>query len=204
MWTNIGEVPGNGIDDDNNGYIDDVLGYDFFGKKADPFDDNGHGTHCAGIVAAAGKGASGAAPKVKIMALKFLDNRGYGTTADAILAIDYAISMNAHIMSNSWGGSNYSKALEEALASSAHKNILVVAAAGNDGQSISLRKIYPAALNLENMLTVANINQEGGLHRSSNFSRELVHIAAPGTRIFQPILVMLTPLSPVHPWLPLL
>jgi len=118
------------------------------------------------------------------MSLKFLSARGSGSTADAISAIDYAITMKANVLSNSWGGGDYSKALEDTFLLAKDKNIIVVTAAGNSGQDISERPMYPAALNLDNMLTVANINESGKLHLSSNYSKDLVHLAAPGTRIF--------------------
>lgn len=184
IWVNQNEIPDNNIDDDHNGYIDDTHGWNFYAKTPDPFDDNGHGTHCAGIVAGQGIRAWGAAPGVSIMALKFLSGAGSGSTADAIAAVDYAITMGAHVLSNSWGGGEYSRALKESFVKAQDKNILVIAAAGNYGQDLKTNKMYPAALNLSNLIAVANINEFGNLHLSSNYSKELVHLAAPGTKIF--------------------
>ncbi len=119
LWRNSGEIPDNGIDDDNNGYVDDVIGWDFAANDNKPYDlavddqmdllrggNPGHGTHCAGNVAARGGngvGISGAAPHVKIMSLRFISEKGYGTTADAVRAIRYAADNGAKILSNSWG-----------------------------------------------------------------------------------------------------
>ncbi len=106
MWINLGEIPGNGIDDDDNGYIDDVYGWDFVNGDSNPMDDNSHGTHCAGTIAAEGNngiGVVGVNWTAMIMPLKFLNAEGSGTTTDAILAIQYAAQMGAKIMSNSLG-----------------------------------------------------------------------------------------------------
>ena len=108
MWINSGEVPGNGIDDDKNGYIDDINGWDFVNNDNDPYDDHYHGTHVSGIVLSL---QNKARPVIKIMALKFLDYYGYGSTGDAINAIDYAVRNGAKILNNSWGGGFYSSAL---------------------------------------------------------------------------------------------
>eukprot|EP00438_Fugacium_kawagutii_P032165 Skav231583 [mRNA] locus=scaffold481:299944:300782:- [translate_table: standard] len=148
LWQNPGEIPGNGtvpatsIDDDQNGYIDDVYGWDFADGDADPSDDDGHGTHCAGVIGAVknGKGVVGAfggSSAVKIMALRFLSSEG-GRTSDAILALNYAVSMGAMISSNS--GASHSLALESAVQSATEAGHLFIAAAGNMGSST------PAAL----------------------------------------------------------
>jgi subtilisin family serine protease len=121
IWQNLGEIPDNGIDDDGNGYVDDYYGWDFAYDDNDPIDDNGHGTHCSGIIAAKGNnktGVCGVMWNARIMAIKFLDDDGFGYTSDAIDAVDYAIAMNVPITSNSWGGGGYSQALEEVIAQS--------------------------------------------------------------------------------------
>jgi len=118
IWTNSGETPGNGLDDDFNGYIDDVNGYDFYMNDGDPRDAHGHGTHVAGTIAAIGdnaKGITGVSWSTKIMALRFLDAWGNGTTANAISAIEYANAMGADIINNSWGSSSYVQALKDAI-----------------------------------------------------------------------------------------
>src|SRR5262249_17056604 len=107
IWTNPGEIPGNGIDDDHNGYVDDVPGYDFANNDPDPMDDQGHGTHVAGTIGAVGNngvGVVGVAWNVRIMALKFLDSAGNGTVANAIRALNYAVANGATISNNSYGG----------------------------------------------------------------------------------------------------
>jgi subtilisin family serine protease len=120
IWTNPGEIPDNGIDDDGNGYVDDVHGYDFINNDNDPMDDNGHGTHCAGVIGAIGNngiGIAGVAWKVKIMPLKFLRADGNGDTAASLNAIAYARRMGANVISCSWGGTAKSQALADAIAS---------------------------------------------------------------------------------------
>ena len=110
MWVNPGEIPGNGIDDDGNGFVDDVHGYDFVNNDGDPMDDHGHGTHVAGTIGAVGNngmGVTGVNWHVRIMALKFLDARGTGTVANAIRALDYAVANGATVSNNSYGGGGY-------------------------------------------------------------------------------------------------
>src|SRR5262249_52236643 len=105
FYTNPGEIPDNGVDDDGNGFVDDVHGWDFVESAAEPLDPNGHGTHCSGILGAAGNngiGVSGVAWRVRILPLRFLDVSGVGTTTGAIDAIDYAVAMGARVLSNSW------------------------------------------------------------------------------------------------------
>ncbi|MFW6161789.1 MAG: S8 family serine peptidase, partial [Planctomycetota bacterium] len=110
-WTNPGEIADNGIDDDGNGYTDDVRGWDFANDDNDPMDDDGHGTHCAGTLGAVGNNATGVAGvcwSVKILPVKFINETGTGTTADAVEAIAYATALGAKVMSNSWGSEDYS------------------------------------------------------------------------------------------------
>lgn len=118
IWVNPGEIPDNNIDDDGNGYIDDIRGWDFRNKDNDPMDDHGHGTHVSGTIAAAGNngiGIVGVCWSAQIMPLKFLGSSGGGTNSDAILAIEYATMMGAKLTSNSWGGGEFSEALKEAI-----------------------------------------------------------------------------------------
>jgi hypothetical protein len=184
IWTNPGEIPGNGIDDDDNGYIDDVHGWDFVSNDADPMDDNMHGTHCAGIIAAEGNnatGVSGVAWQAQLMALKFLDSNGSGYTSAAINAINYAKAMGVKITSNSWGGGPFDQALMDAIAGS---GALFIAAAGNNSQNVDAVPEYPAAYNLGNILSVAATDAFDALSSFSNYGAVNVDVAAPGTAIY--------------------
>ncbi|HMO17735.1 MAG TPA: S8 family serine peptidase [Oligoflexia bacterium] len=190
MWVNSGEVP-SGSDSDGNGIVDDIYGYNAISKNGNPNDDNGHGTHCAGIIAARGNnglGISGVSWNSKIMALKFLDSRGSGSIANAIEAIEYAIrqkqkGVNLRILNNSWGGSSYSQALENAIRAAGNHNILFVVAAGNNGANNDSTASYPANFNLDNVISVAAIDRNGNLANFSNYGTSRVHLAAPGVGI---------------------
>ena len=133
MWLNALEELGEpGVDDDENGYVDDVYGWDFHNNRPNAMDDNRHGTHVAGTIAAAadGHGTIGVAPKVRVMPLKFLSAAGGGSTLNAIRAIEYAVKNGAQVISNSWGGPYYSKFLEEAVLKAQAQGAILVAAAG--------------------------------------------------------------------------
>lgn len=187
MWVNPGEIPGNGRDDDDNGVIDDVHGLNAVTNGGDPMDDNGHGTHVAGIAGAVGnngKGVSGVAWEVRLMACKFLDSIGDGDTSDAIQCIDYARRNGADIINASFGGEEYSSALYTALANARNAGIIVVAAAGNAGRNIDAIPNYPASYNLDNIVSVGALNRFDALDRISNYGVESVDIAAPGTSIY--------------------
>ncbi|HTG45742.1 MAG TPA: S8 family peptidase, partial [Verrucomicrobiae bacterium] len=135
IWINPGEIPFNGVDDDGNGYIDDYYGYDFVSNDSDPYDDNEHGTHVAGIIGAQGNnglGTVGVCWDVSLMALKAFDDQGNGTVADAIAAIEYAVRNGARVVNASWGLDEKSRALEEAVQSASNAGVLFVAAAGNN------------------------------------------------------------------------
>jgi subtilisin family serine protease len=188
IWVNEGEIPGNNIDDDNNGYIDDINGWDFFNNDNTVFDyEDGedHGTSVAGIIAAASNsiGTVGVAPKVKIMPLKFL-GPDYGTTEAAIKAIEYAKNKGIKILNNSWGGGEYDRALDTAIKEA---NALFVVAAGNDGINNDFINSYPANSKLPNVVTVAAVNNKGSLAWFSNYGGATVHLAAPGADIFSTI-----------------
>ena len=165
--------------------MDDVYGYDFANNDGDPMDTNGHGTHCAGTIGAEGGnsiGVVGVTWKPQIMALKFLGANG-GSTSDAIRAIDYAVEMGAHLTSNSWGGGGYSQGLVAAIEAAAAANQLFIVAAGNDGQDNEVSPMYPCNYNLPNMICVASTDSDGDLSSFSNWGINVVHIAAPGSRI---------------------
>jgi len=189
MWVNPGEIAGNGIDDDNNGYIDDVHGINAITGSGDPFDDDDHGTHVAGTIAAVANNNGshvGVAPNCKIMALKFLGANG-GSTADAITCIDYATDMGVKITNNSWGGGGFSQALEDSIAAAGAAGSLFVAAAGNDATNNDSIPAYPASYDLDNIISVAALDRNGELAIFSNFGSESVDIAAPGVEIFSSI-----------------
>ena len=180
IWVNPGEIPNNGIDDDGNGYVDDVYGYDFINNDNDPMDDNGHGTHCAGIIGALGNngiGVAGVNWKVKIMPLKFLRADGTGDTAASLNAIAYARRMGADIISCSWGGKAKSQALRDAIAST---NALFPCAAGNEGSDNDKTPHYPSGFDLPQIISVAASDAKDGIPAFSNYGATKVDVAAPG------------------------
>lgn len=180
IWVNPGEIPNNGIDDDGNGYVDDVYGYDFINNDNDPMDDNGHGTHCAGIIGAIGNngiGVAGVTWKVKIMPLKFLRADGTGDTAASLNAIAYARRMGADIISCSWGGKAKSQALGDAIAST---NALFPCAAGNEGSDNDKTPHYPSGFDLPQIISVAASDAKDGIPAFSNYGATKVDVAAPG------------------------
>lgn len=186
MWVNEGEIAGNGIDDDSNGFIDDVYGYDFVNNDGNPMDDNYHGTHVSGTIAAVGDndiGVAGVNWTAKIMALKFLDAGGSGSTDAAISAIEYSVLMGAHITNNSWGGGGFSSALQDAIEAAGDVGQLFVAAAGNDSRNNDISPSYPASYPSDNILAVASTDHNDNLSGFSNYGFESVDIGAPGTDI---------------------
>jgi subtilisin family serine protease len=191
-WTNPGEIAGNGIDDDSNGFIDDIHGWDFANGDNDPMDDNDHGTHCSGTiggVANNGIGVAGVNWNVKIMGCKFLTSGGSGSTANAISCIEYATLMGVDVMSNSWGGGGYDAALEAAIQAAYAADIFFVAAAGNSGQDNDVTANYPSNYNVNNVIAVMATNNrdqrvvEPGWW-SSSYGATTVDIAAPGLYIW--------------------
>ncbi|MBX7219745.1 MAG: S8 family serine peptidase [Blastocatellia bacterium] len=196
MWVNEKEIPDNGIDDDGNGVVDDVFGYNAIDDSGDPMDDNRHGTHCAGIIGAVGdndEGVTGVNWKVKLMALKFLSGSGGGQLNDALECINYALEMkargvNLRVLSNSWGGGGYSKALEEAIKDANEAGILFVAAAGNDNANNDRDPHYPSNYDVPNVISVAALDRNDKLASFSNFGEKTVHIAAPGVDVYSTVL----------------
>ncbi len=187
VWTNEIEAKGKaGVDDDNNGFIDDIHGYDFANNKGDPMDDHGHGSHCSGTIGAKGndgKGIVGVNWDVRIMGVKFLDAGGSGNLENALKAIDYATKMGAKIMSNSWGGGGYSETLKQAIERSNAAGALFVAAAGNESNNNDSSPSYPASYQIPNVLSVAAVNNQGTMASFSNFGRTSVHVGAPGVNV---------------------
>lgn len=192
MWRNPGEIPGNGRDDDGNGFIDDVYGWDFANGDGDPFDDEGHGTHVAGTIGAVGnngRGVVGVNWEVSVMALKFLDADGSGSTSDAVAAINYATRMrrdfgvNVVATNNSWGGGGASAALQRAIAAGGDAGILFVAAAGNESANNDVTPSFPANDTNVAVLSVAATDRSNRLANFSNYGATTVDIAAPGAAI---------------------
>jgi len=182
MWVNSKD-PVNGVDDDGNGLSDDYRGWDFTNKDNDPLDDNGHGTHCAGIIAATGNngvGVTGVNWKARIIPLKFLDSSGSGYTSDAISAILYANKMGATVISCSWGGSESSQSLKDAIDSS---SAIVVCAAGNSGVDTDKTPNYPSSFNSSNIISVASITRTNARSSFSNYGLTSVDLGAPGSEI---------------------
>lgn len=191
LWVNELEAKGTtGVDDDGNGFIDDINGMNFSDPKipnSNPDDDNGHGSHCAGTIGGVGtnsEGVVGVNWKIKLMAVKFLGAGGGGTLEGAIRSIDYATRMGAHIMSNSWGGGAVSQLLQEAIERSEKTGALFIAAAGNDGMNNDSSPHYPSSYSVKNIISVAAIDNRGELASFSNIGKNSVHIAAPGVNIF--------------------
>jgi subtilisin family serine protease len=184
IWTNPGEIPGNGIDDDGNHYIDDIHGWDFSDQDNDPQDSSGHGTHVAGIIGAEGdnaRGVAGVAWRVRIMPVRFMNAYEEGTIADAIQAIQYALAMGARIINCSWGSSGYSRVLQSVIANA---DALFICAAGNNAQDVDAHPFYPAALGEANIMSVAASDASDQLAWFSNYGPATVDVAAPGLSIF--------------------
>ena len=176
----------NGIDDDGNGFVDDIAGWDFVHEVPLPFDTHGHGTHIAGIIAgAAANGSSaGVCPNVTIMPLKYYDNSGsgYNNLANTVRAIQYAVRNGAQIINYSGGGADPAASERAAVEEANRRGVLFVAAAGNDGHDNRFAPYYPASYGVENIVSVASVNREGKLLPSSNYGRT-VQVAAPGLGI---------------------
>lgn len=187
MWTNPGEIAGNGVDDDSNGYIDDINGYDFIDGDPDPSDGFGHGTHVAGTIGAVGNngiGTVGVNWDVSLMALKIFTDGGFGTSAAAIEALNYAVAMGAPVSNNSYGGTFRSLAFENAIINAQSKNHIFVAAAGNSSNNNDLVPFYPASFPQDNVIAVAATEQSDQLAGFSHFGVVSVDIGAPGVNIW--------------------
>ncbi|MCW5556070.1 MAG: S8 family serine peptidase [Verrucomicrobiae bacterium] len=186
MWINPGEIPGNGIDDDGNGYIDDVHGINAINNTGNPMDDDDHGTHVSGTIGAAandGNRMVGVAWNVRIMALKFIGPQG-GSTADAIKCVDYAVAHGARVLNNSWGGSGYSQALFNAIERAHEAGVLFVAAAGNYSINNDQTPFYPASYPNANIISVAAMNRFDTLADFSHYGLTSVDLGAPGVSIY--------------------
>ncbi len=187
IWVNEAEYNGTpGQDDDGNGYVDDIYGYDFRNNDGDPMDDHYHGTHCAGTVGAVGnngEGVAGVCWNVRIMAVKFLSSGGSGTTADAISSVEYSTLMGANLSSNSWGGSDYSQGLKDAIDAAGAAGMLFVAAAGNDNENTDVHPHYPSSYDCESLISVMSTNKYDNKSGFSNWGPVSVDLGAPGSDI---------------------
>ena len=191
IWTNTGEnctgCHTDGIDNDHNGFVDDWRGWDWVNNDNNPSDDNGHGTHVAGIIGAVGnnkKGVAGENWNVQLMPLKFVGADGTGDLANAVLAINYATAMGARVINASWGDTEYSQALYDAIANADAHGVLFVTAAGNDGEDNDTSPHYPANFDLPNVIAVGATDSSDNLAYFSDYGRDTVDIAAPGVSIY--------------------
>jgi subtilisin family serine protease len=217
MWVNVKESEAgggiNGVDDDGNGYVDDVYGYDFVSSDKtasrpgtpgdpDPMDEDGHGTHCSGVIGATpndGEGIAGINHKVKIMCIRFLGSQG-GTSVDSFRALRYARENGANIMSNSWGGGDSSELFKSELRKAEEKGILFIAAAGNDGTNNDVKPHYPSNLGdtefrgkkFKNVLSVGATDNQDTPADFSNYGSDSVDVFAPGVAIMSTFPVKLT------------
>jgi len=189
MWINTKEKNGKpGVDDDGNGFVDDIYGWDFATNSGKISDEHGHGTHISGIISGnidSGVNFKGVCPGVKIMSLRYYDKNASGLVnlQNTIKSIKYAVKMGVDIINYSGGGAEYSREEFEALQEAEKKGILVVAAAGNERSNADKRFYFPAAYPLKNILSVTAIDQSGRLLSLSNWGIQKVHVAAPGQSI---------------------
>jgi len=184
MWTNPGEIPGDGIDNDGNGVVDDIHGYNAYDDDGDPMDGHSHGTHCAGTIAAQGnnrEGVVGVAWDAKLMGVKIFSDSGR-TSSDAILrGILYATKNGARITSNSWGGGGANDLIKEAFEKSTGFHVM---AAGNDGRNVDRRENYPSGYEMPNSISVAATDRNDKLAGFSNFGEKEVDMGAPGVQTY--------------------
>jgi subtilisin family serine protease len=186
VWTNPGEVAGNGLDDDGNGFVDDVHGADTVGWDGDPSDGLGHGTAVASVIAARGDngfGLSGMAWNARLIPVKVVHDDGWATTATMIAGLRYALDEGARIVNVSLNGSAPSQALDEAIQQAQARGVLVVTSAGNDGRNRDRVPSYPASERSASVITVASSDRAGALAPGSAFGRGSVDIAAPGDEV---------------------
>lgn len=194
MWNNPGEIPNNQIDDDKNGYRDDVYGANTIQNNGNPMDDNRHGTHVAGTIGAQGNnevGVVGVAQEVQIAACKFLNSSGSGTLSNALKCLQYFADLksrsenpiNLVATNNSWGGGSYSQSLFDAIKRHEELGILFIAAAGNSSKDNDSNDSYPANYGLPNVVSVAATDSSDKLADFSNYGKRTVHVGAPGVKV---------------------
>lgn len=187
LWVNKGEIPGNGLDDDGNGVVDDVYGFNAFANSGDPMDGHSHGSHCAGTIAAVGnngEGVVGVNQQANLMAIKIFNNSGSTNAAAIVRGINYASKMGARVTSNSWGGGAYNQAVYDAFNASPALHIM---AAGNDGTDNDASPHYPSSYELPNNVAVAASDRYDNRAKFSCYGKESVDIAAPGKDILSTV-----------------
>lgn len=190
IWHNTDEIAGNGVDDDHNGLVDDVMGYDFVNRDTDPMDDNKHGTHCAGIIGARSDnltGITGISPNVSLMPLKVLAANGSGSTLNIFYGFKYAVENGARIISMSLGGYGFNYLSYYGAYYAYKNNVLVVAAAGNEANNNDADPVYPAGFPFSNIIAVASTGTKDTLSGFSNYGARSVDIAAPGEGIYSTV-----------------
>lgn len=191
IWENLAEKNGlPGVDDDSNGFVDDINGWNFVGNNANAIDDNNHGTHVAGVVLGVGQDVFEnpvRESKVRIMALKFLDSTGAGSTSSAVTAIYYAVNNGAKVINNSWGGSSYSQSLHEAYTYAYNRGVVIVSAAGNSNTDNDVAAMYPSNLDSPNNISVLAATDSDSKASFSNFGATSVAVAAPGVAILSSV-----------------
>jgi len=191
VFHNDADCFSDGVDHDGNGFVNDCHGWNFAGVSTnDPMDDNEHGTHVSGTIGANGDGGghiAGVNWHVSIMPVKFLTGEGSGTLDDAVKAIQYATKMKVNVMSNSWGGGGFSQAMMDSITEAKNAGILFVAAAGNDADDADANPHYPAAYQVDNVISVAASTNQDGLAVFSTFGKRTVHLAAPGNEVYSSI-----------------
>ena len=187
IWINPSEIAGNSIDDDGNGFIDDIRGWDFVNNDNNAFDDQYHGTHCAGTIGGVGnngQGVAGVCWTVSLVPLKFLNSSGSGAISDATEAVAYATSIGVHLTSNSWGGGGYNQAFKDALDASHAAGILFVAAAGNSNANNDLGGFFPSNYDSPCVISVAATTRTDAKSSFSSYGLTTVDLGAPGSEIF--------------------
>jgi uncharacterized repeat protein (TIGR01451 family) len=195
IWVNTNEIPNNGIDDDNNGYVDDIRGWDFDTNDNDPMAVYDHGTHCAGIIGAVGnngEGVTGVCWNAKIMALNishYMSGNWGIFVSNAVEGIEYAVNKGAKVLSNSWGSYQYSQSLKDSIEDANTAGVLFIAAAGNDSRNNdSPNPFYPASYNCNNIISVMATDNNDEKASWSNYGANSVDLAAPGTAILSCVL----------------